>query len=124
MTTRITSRIAAAVGIVWALAVLPAQASVLEAQALLAHADLLFQLGPIQHVRVRGAQFHLKQLAACPRVSGLRTLSLHGNSREHDDAQTLATSLGWGAAVAGTVSVGRADPPLQRWLQVALGVNA
>jgi uncharacterized protein (TIGR02996 family) len=95
-----------------------------EAHAFLTHADLLFQLGPIQHVRLRGARFHPKELAACPQLSRLLTVGLYGNGLAQDDAATLANLLPRGLAEEGTVYLGVLNPPLRRWLHVALGLRA
>jgi uncharacterized protein (TIGR02996 family) len=61
-----------------------------EAQAFLKHADILFQLGPVQHVQLWRAQGLIPQLAASPHLGRLNTLDLGHGSLTGSDVQDLA----------------------------------
>jgi uncharacterized protein (TIGR02996 family) len=63
-----------------------------DAATFLEHTDLLFQLGPIQHLRLWGAAPHLDALAECPHLARLVTLCLRDNQLRATHARALAAS--------------------------------
>jgi uncharacterized protein (TIGR02996 family) len=63
-----------------------------EARAFLEQAEVLFQLGPVRHVRLRRAGGVIQQVAQCPSLDRLRTLDLCGNGIGDEGVRALATS--------------------------------
>jgi uncharacterized protein (TIGR02996 family) len=51
-----------------------------KARKFLDHADALFCLAPIQHLRLNDSKAHIKELAVCSALKHLRTLSLESNA--------------------------------------------
>jgi uncharacterized protein (TIGR02996 family) len=63
-----------------------------QASTFLDYPEVLFQLGPIRHVRLSLARLWIARLADCPHLSRLLTLGLRGNSLAHEDVLRLAAS--------------------------------
>jgi hypothetical protein len=63
-----------------------------QASTFLHYPEVLFQLGPIRHVRLSLARPVIGRLAGCPHLARLLTLSLRGNSLVHGDVLRLASS--------------------------------
>lgn len=64
----------------------------MEAAAFLAHAEALFRLAPVTHVRMLEGGQLLPQLADCPHLARLRRLQLSGNYLNDDSLRALAAS--------------------------------
>jgi uncharacterized protein (TIGR02996 family) len=66
-----------------------------KATKFLDHADALFSLAPIQHLRLNDSKAHIKELASCSALKRLRTLSLESNAIGRIRAALLLASPIW-----------------------------